>query len=252
MDTSYEPLFSVIIPTYNSAKNISGCIKSITDQSFSDWEILVIDNLSADDTLAKVSSFKSEKINIISEKDNGVYDAMNKGIQMANGKWLYFLGSDDRLYNNEVLKHISSLIKKHSQCRIIFGNVITSNNTIEKYTNYGFTELLDRCVCHQAIFYSRELFESRPYRLQYGIAADWDFNMQVFKPENHPLYADMLIAHYSLEGMSGNWRQHPDYLQNFANKKAVIRRYKSSVNLYFYYAWYHLKKIGGRLAWMFR
>jgi hypothetical protein len=71
--------------------------------------------------------------------------------------------------------------------------------------------------------------------------------MQVFKPENKPFYTDMLIARYNLGGLSGNWQQHPDYLQNFARKKDVISRYKGSVNLYFYYSWYYLKKIAGRL-----
>jgi len=248
MDTNYEPLFSVIVPTYNSEEKISNCIKSIIDQSFTDFEILVIDGLSADDTPAIVSAFNSDKIKVFSGKDGGVYDAMNKGIQLSKGKWLYFLGSDDALYNGDVLQQISTLIRQHLQSRIIFGNVLTSDGTIEKYPDYGFIELLDRCICHQAIFYHRSLFAGRPYRLRYGIAADWDFNMQVFEPGNRPLYTDMLIARYNLGGLSSNWQEHPDYLQNFANKKDVIRRYKGNVNLYFYYSWYYFKKIARRVS----
>jgi glycosyltransferase involved in cell wall biosynthesis len=130
MDTNYEPLFSVIVPTYNSAKKISNCIKSIIDQSFTDFEILVIDGLSTDNTPAFVSAFHSDKIKILSGKDSGVYDAMNKGIQHSQGKWLYFLGSDDALYNENVLQQISTLIKQYPQSRIIFGNVLTSDGTV--------------------------------------------------------------------------------------------------------------------------
>lgn len=256
MDTSYEPLFSVIIPTFNSAKTISQSIQSVLSQSFSGYEILVMDGASADDTVSKVAAFHSAKIQIRSEKDNGVYDAMNKGVKLARGQWLYFLGSDDALYDDSVLAKISSLIRQHPKSRIIFGDVFTSDNTIERFANYGFIELLDRCICHQSIFYHRSLFADRQYSLQYQIASDWDFNMQVFTRKNHPLYTPELIARYNLEGLSGNWQEHPDYLHHFANKKQVIMRYKGRRNLYFYYAWYYFKyywrKIKRRLAWTSR
>jgi glycosyltransferase involved in cell wall biosynthesis len=256
MDISYEPFFSVIIPTYNSAKTISRALQSVLTQTFSNFEILVIDGASADDTLAQTTAFKSNKITPISEKDKGVYDAMNKGIKLAKGQWLYFLGSDDALYDGSILEKISALIQKHPKSRIVFGDVFTSNGTVERFPNYGFIELLDRCVCHQAIFYHRSLFEDREYSLQYQIASDWDFNMQVFTRQNHPLYTPELIARYNLEGLSGNWQQHPDYLDHFADKKTVITRYKGRRNLYFYYGWYYLKyywrKIKRKLGWMSR
>lgn len=256
MDTSYEPSFSVIIPTCNSADTISQCLHSVLSQSFTNYEVLVIDGASADDTLVEVAAFKSDKIKTISEKDDGVYDAMNKGVKVAKGDWLYFLGSDDALYNDSVLEKISDLILQYRKSRIIFGDVITSENKIERYTNYGFTELLDRCICHQAIFYHRTLFANRQYRLQYQVASDWDFNMQVFKRANRPLYTPLLVARYHLGGLSGKWQEHSDYLDHFASKKDVIARYKGQRNLYFYYAWYCLKncwrKIKRRLAWMSR
>ncbi len=256
MDTSYEPLFSVIIPTYNSAKTISQSIQSVLSQSFTGYEILIIDGASSDGTLAITSTFNSEKIKTISEKDRGVYDAMNKGIKLAKGQWLYFLGSDDTLYDGSVLEKISGLIRRHPQSRIVFGDVFTSANTIEGFTDYGFTELLQRNICHQAIFYHRSLFAGRQYSLQYQIASDWDFNMQVFTRRNHPLHTPQLIARYNLGGMSGKWQEHPDYLQHFADKKYVIIRYKGRRNLYFYYACYYLKyywrKIMRKFGWMSR
>jgi len=256
MDTSYEPLFSVIIPAYNSASTISQSIQSVLSQSFTGYEILMIDGDSTDVTLALAESFNSDKIRILSEKDRGVYDAMNKGIKLAKGQWLYFLGSDDTLYDHSILEKISRLILQHPKSRIIFGDVFTSDNTIEHFTNYGFTELLDRCICHQSIFYHHSLFTDRQYSLQYQIASDWDFNMQVFTRQNHPLYTPQLIARYNLEGLSGKWQQHPDYLNHFADKKAVITRYKGRGSLYFYYTWYYFRsywrKIKRKLGWMSR
>lgn len=246
----------MIIPTCNSGNTIAASIQSVLQQSFEDYELLIIDGASIDDTLKIASSFNDDKIIIISEKDQGVYDAMNKGIKLAKGKWLYFLGSDDRLYANTILTNISREITNNPSSKIIFGDVFTSDDTIEKFTDYGFVELLDRCICHQAIFYHRSLFENKLYCLDYKICADWDFNMQVFTHKNHPVHIKQLIARYNLNGLSANWQLNPEYLNNFANKKAVIIRYKGKLNLYFYYSWYYIKrysrKINAKFTWMFQ
>jgi len=256
MDTNYEPFFSIIIPTLNSGKTIASAIQSVLYQSFVNYEVLVIDGGSADDTLAIAASFNSKKVTIISEADSGVYHAMNKGIKLAKGKWLYFLGSDDTLYSGIILLKISRTIRNNPTSKIIFGDVFTSDDTIEKFTNYGFVELLDRCICHQAIFYHHSLFRDKLYSTDYEICADWDFNLQVFIPKNNPVHIKQLIAKYSLNGLSANWQQNPEYLANFASKKAVIIRYKGKLNLYRYYSWYYLKriarKINAKLTWMFQ
>lgn len=256
MDTNYEPFFSIIIPTRNSGKTIAASMQSVLCQSFGNYELLVIDGGSADDTLKIAASFNSEKVTIISETDNGVYDAMNKGIKLAKGKWLYFLGSDDTLYSAIILMKVSREIKNNPASKIIFGDVFTSDDTIEKFTDYGFVELLDRCICHQAIFYHHTLFEYKLYSLNYKICADWDFNLQVFTPGNHPVHIKQLIAKYNLNGLSANWQHNPEYLTYFASKKAVIIRYKGKLNLYYYYSWYYIKrlsrKINAKLTWMFQ
>ncbi len=256
MDTNYKPFFSIIIPTLNSGKTIAACITSVLHQSVNEYEVLVIDGGSTDDTLAIVASFNSDKITVVSEADRGVYDAMNKGIKLAKGQWLYFLGSDDTLYSDIILMKIDREINSNPASKIIFGDVFTSDDTIERFTNYGFVEMLDRCICQQAIFYHHSLFDNRQYSLNYKICADWDFNMQVFTHKNHPVYTKQLIAKYNLNGLSGNWQQNPEYLDNFADKKALIIRYRGKLSLYFYYTLYYVKrlarKINTRFTWMFQ
>src|ERR1700722_16529958 len=100
-------LLSIIIPTYNSQNTILTALQSIVKQSFDDFEIIIVDGLSNDDTVTIVKNFQDDRIKIISELDNGIYDAMNKGIDRAKGDWLYFLGSDDRLYNDTVLEDVN-------------------------------------------------------------------------------------------------------------------------------------------------
>jgi len=106
-----NPFFSIIIPTYNSSATISVALNSIIKQSYQNFEVIIVDGLSNDNTISIISQFQDDRIKIFSEKDKGVYDAMNKGINYANGKWIYFMGSDDYFYDNTILFYISNKLK---------------------------------------------------------------------------------------------------------------------------------------------
>src|SRR5215218_2671624 len=97
---------SIIIPTYNAGNNLARALESVLQQTFSSFEVLIMDGLSTDNTSAIVESFHDERIQLFREGDRGIYDAMNKGIAKARGAWLYFLGSDDELYTSTVLEEI--------------------------------------------------------------------------------------------------------------------------------------------------
>ncbi|MEI7505135.1 MAG: glycosyltransferase, partial [Paludibacter sp.] len=97
-------------------------MESIISQSFTDFEVHIIDGVSKDNTLEIVKSFNDKRIQILSEIDNGIYDAMNKGIKLAKGKWLYFLGSDDQLFDSRVLNEIY-ITSKHTRSKVIYGSV---------------------------------------------------------------------------------------------------------------------------------
>src|SRR5688572_23331397 len=101
-----SPMFSIIIPTLNSEAHIRRSLESVLHQSFPNFEILIVDGLSVDQTLSIVQQENDARITTYSEKDHGIYDAMNKGITLAKGKWLYFLGSDDVLYDNNVFQDV--------------------------------------------------------------------------------------------------------------------------------------------------
>ena len=99
---------SIIIPTYNSASVLAKALDSIVKQNFTDWEVLVMDGVSTDNTIKVAQSYNDSRIHIFSEPDKGIYDAMNKGIEKAQGEWLYFLGSDDWLLNGNVFDSLFS------------------------------------------------------------------------------------------------------------------------------------------------
>ena len=196
--------FSIIIPTYNSAGTLEVCINSILSQTFQDFEIVIIDGLSVDNTLSIAYSYNNVRIKVFSEKDQGIYDAMNKGITQAYGMWVYFLGSDDIFYSNFVLQDVYNYAK-HVVSDVIYGDI----QFLKSRAVYGGASSIDRLlhdenIPHQAIFYKREIFEKLGYyNLSYNLFADWEFNIRCFRhPDFKRNYINKIIGIYNEEGNS--------------------------------------------------
>ena len=224
------PFFSIIIPSFNSAATIEAALKTVVKQTFQELEVWVIDGGSNDSTLFIVKQFalSDHRIKYLSESDKGIYDAMNKGVSHSSGEWLLFLGSDDSLYDENVLKDVFKVISNNRKTKFVYGDVMTSEQKLQRYNNHDYERLMELCICHQSIFYHRSLFKDRLYDLKYKLAADWDFNLKVFRKKNQPLYIERVISNFSLGGSSANWMNHPEYLQFFLlNKTATILRYRS-------------------------
>jgi glycosyltransferase involved in cell wall biosynthesis len=196
------PKISIITPTYNSESKIEACLQSVINQSYSNIEHLIIDNLSTDKTIDIVLRYKELyplSIRWVSEKDRGIYDAMNKGIKLAKGDWLYFLGSDDKFYNENVLSTIfNDKQTKHPQ--IIYGNVIINGDAGwakngQIYDGeFTLSKLIDKNICHQAIFFNKIVFKRvGRFNLKYNICADWDMNFRLWA--TYPFtYTETIIA----------------------------------------------------------
>lgn len=194
------PTLSIVIPTYNSVRTISESIRSILEQTFEDYEILIMDGLSDDDTLANVRQFNDPRIKIFSEKDSGVYDAMNKGIEKASGKWIYFLGSDDTLYSQQVLSEVVPSFSNHD---FVYGKAYFTHRKIIHGREYDrvYLQKIDN-ICHQAIFYKKELFTRLGnFNLYFKIWADWDFNIRCFSlPDIQCKYINTIICNFNDQG----------------------------------------------------
>ena len=107
-----SPFFTIITVVLNGDKFLERSIKSVLNQSFENFELLIIDGKSTDNTLEIVRKFANDKrLKCTSESDSGIYDAMNKGIHKAKGEWIYFLGYDDFLIDNDVLQEFANAIK---------------------------------------------------------------------------------------------------------------------------------------------
>lgn len=198
-----QPLFSIIIPTFNVAATLRACLDSIVSQTCHDFEVVLVDGASTDGTLEIANSYSptlGERLIIHSGPDQGPYDAMNHGVELSSGSWVYFLGADDNLYAPDTLAAIATFIADHGPSDIVYGDVIMRSTSYRYDGPFDLDRLLfKQNICHQAIFYRRELFAGiGPYNLRYRLWADWDFNIRCFaNPALVTRYMDVVVADYN-------------------------------------------------------
>lgn len=192
---------SIIIPTYNSASVLPKALDSIVNQTFTDWEVLIMDGVSNDDTIKVAEAYNDSRIRIYSEPDNGIYDAMNKGIKKARGEWLYFLGSDDWLLNDNVLHNVFA--QGTDSYDVVYGEV-DAPHLASNHSGEWTLQTIDRNRCHQAIFYRRSVVRRLGgYNTKYKIWADYDLNLKwFFDKKVKKKHIPTVIAHYAEGGYS--------------------------------------------------
>jgi glycosyltransferase involved in cell wall biosynthesis len=195
-----SPLISIIIVVYNGAAKIKTSLESISKQSFRDFELIIIDGGSTDGTIDIIKQF-SEVSYWSSEPDKGIYDAMNKGVIKTTGKWLYFLGCDDKLFDPASLEKAAAALEK-TDADLLYGNVIMNGAVYDGPFDYD--KLLEKNISHQGLFYKRSVFDKVGfYNLSYKLHADWDFNIRCFLyPGLKIEYADFLVAEFGPGGVS--------------------------------------------------
>lgn len=203
------PVVSIIIPSFNNIDLLKNCIDSIYTQSFKDFEVLVMDAKSTDGTLAYLQTLK-EPFYFSSEPDLGVYDAMNKGIQLSKGEWLYFLGSDDALFERDTLKTIfdskinitESLIIGQIKYDVSRNNSKLLKNKHILFSPWSPNLWIRNAPHHQGIFYKKSVFDNLKYDLKYKILSDYDLNLKLYKSHFKAKILKQIIALCGAEGMS--------------------------------------------------
>lgn len=219
-------LITIITPVYNAEDFIKRCIKSVQKQQYDSYEHLVIDGNSTDRTVVLVQEYMSSdsKIRLVTEKDKGVYDAMNKAIVLAKGRWLYFLGADDFFYSDNVLYRVG-LTLSNSSAEIVYGNVW--NEQLERIYDgpFNIEKLLKRNISHQAIFYRNIIFTRMGFfNLDYKLEADYDFNLRCWIKGIVNEFISETIAYYSKGGISDEGRdtvfvkKYPDILIRYLSE----------------------------------
>lgn len=217
--------FSIIIATHNAAKSLSKTLDSILSQIYKDYEVIIIDGASSDGTRGLIENYEKKfngKLRWKSELDKGIYDAMNKGIGMAKGEWIYFLGSGDVLYDADVLDSIFDAIRK-KPADVIYGNVQWGDSKTIYDGKFSKLKLIEKNICHQAIFFNKKIFKKLgKFDLKYKTGADYVFNMKWFNEKSIiKKYIGRTIAIYDVTGSSSK-----NYDSRFwSERRAIIKKY---------------------------
>ncbi len=202
--------FSIITITYNAAATLPATLRSVSQQTFADFEHLIVDGASTDETLAEAARYNRDgRRHILSETDKGLYDAMNKGIRLAKGDYLLFLNAGDSFADSTTLRRFADAAKDHPDIIYCDTMLVDSDRKIvgkrhldapEKLTFGSFSKGM--LVCHQAFCVRRDLVE--PYDLRYRFSADYDWCLRCLKKSRPERCVNLRFPgiHYLTDGLT--------------------------------------------------
>jgi len=220
----FQPKLSVITVVYNNARDIERTILSVLNQTYPDIEYIVIDAASTDGTVDIIKKYENCIAKLISEKDAGIYDAMNKGLAIATGDYILFMNSGDELYTNET---VANVFATADDADIYYGETEMINSEGEslgqrrhkapqqltwKSFKYGMS------VSHQAIYIRRSL--TLPYDKKYQLSSDIDWILNAVKKAKKIVNVNQYVAKYLVGGMSKKRHR-----QSLKERFAIMKHY---------------------------
>ena len=201
-----HPTISVITVTLNAGETVAETIRSVVEQTFADLEYVIVDGGSNDNTMDIIRQYEDKIYICLSEPDRGLYDAMNKGVTLARGDWVFFLGAGDKLYHRETLNNIFCR-KDLSPWSLIYGSVIEGDPSNGKVRHFvpRYNELLlwKNTIHHQGVFYRRKLFLDFRYDLNCKVSADYELNLKSYLSRVAALKVNDIVSVCSTGGLSG-------------------------------------------------
>jgi len=220
----FKPKLSVITIVYNNVRHIERTMLSVINQTYTNIEYIVVDGFSTDGTLEIVQQFTSQIETLISEKDKGIYDAMNKGLAVATGDYVIFMNSGDEFYATDTVEKVFAAAQ---DADIYYGEtemIDDAGNSLGqrrhkapgqftwRHFKYGMS------ISHQAIYIKRSLTE--PYDMQYELSADIDWILQAAKQAKKIVNVRQYVAKYLVGGMSKQ-----KHRQSLNERFAIMRKH---------------------------
>lgn len=204
---------SIVTPTWNRAAMLRSCLDSIKNQTTPPWEHIIVDNISTDGTLNVVREYTqstSYTVHHVREADDGIYDAMNKGIARVTGDALHFLNDDDMFSASDVLQVMGRCLT-FSQADIAFGDVILLSEKLQApnyrcHRQVNRLTLVERTITQQAVFYRRSLFDRCGiFNAKLRIAADHEWLLRAFlRHDIRAVYLKRPVALFRTGGISND------------------------------------------------
>ena len=198
---------SVIVVSLNTKNKFLQTIKSIISQTYKNYEIIVVDGRSTDGTIKEIEKLKKNFSKIIIEKDKGLYDAMNKGSNLASGEWVIFLNSGDVFFNNQTLFNIfKQRVIKHD---IIYGDTQVKYENLNYFANSSI--FLKKTIlmpfCHQSTIVKTDIVKKNKFSLKYKYSSDFDFFIKCFLKKRKFYNSNLTISRVIANGLSDINRQ---------------------------------------------
>jgi len=219
-----RPILSVITIVYNNVKDIERTLLSVLNQTYPNIEYIVVDGLSNDGTLGIIMKYENRIAKFSSEKDEGIYDAMNKGLALASGDYVIFMNSGDEFFEADT---VAAVFASAEDADIYYGEteMIDSSGLSlgqrrhkapKQFTWRGFN--LGMSISHQAIYIKRSLIE--PYDRKYQLSADIDWIIRAAKKAKKIVNVNGYVAKYLVGGMSKT-----KHRQSLAERFDIMKRH---------------------------
>ena len=196
-----QPKVSIVTVVYNDAKGLEKTIKSVINQTYENVEFIIIDGGSTDDTVAIIKRYDDQIDYWVSEKDGGIYDAMNKGINASTGTWVNFMNAGDTFVNNEVLSNIN--FASFTDFALIYGKKIQNDKVIEPMPIKKL-EVGEIHANHQSMFFNKNILGTElKYDNQYKIYGDYELVNRIYITDKKKIsYINIVIADFEGGGIS--------------------------------------------------
>lgn len=208
------PLFTIITATYNAAGTLPRLLESLASQTCRDFEFIMQDGASTDDTvaIAERDCSRLSHFSITSEKDTGIYDAWNKALPRIRGQWVLFLGADDLLAGPDVLDKAKALLLAYDDTVLLAGGFVECFEHLDEpiFTTYyqkqvAFEQRKFRIpFCHTALFARGSLFYANRFDAKYRIAGDYEWILRILQDASQIEVLKLVVARMALGGISSS------------------------------------------------
>ncbi|MBR1702192.1 MAG: glycosyltransferase [Lachnospiraceae bacterium] len=218
---------SIITVTYNCRATIERTILSVLSQKYKNYEYIIIDGGSTDGTVEIIDKYRDRLAYFISEPDDGIYDAMNKGLKRVSGDIVHFLNGNDYYYDANVLATIQKRFSEHTDVDVIIAKVMSDGKVCNTYLpGENISIYLDAHFPHQATFAKATLYtQYGDFDPEYSICADYDWILRIYKSGRKLYWCDDIVVYYDTYGVSSS-------IKCVAEQYLVSKKYVSEMKIF--------------------
>lgn len=245
-----NPLFTIITITFNAEKELPATLKSVREQTFADFEQLIVDGKSSDRTVEIARASGIRGLRVASEPDEGLYDAMNKGIKAASGRYLIFLNAGDAFHSPATLREVADTIARAGNPDIVYGQtqIVDRQRRFLSMRHLTAPERLSfdsfkhgMLVCHQAFIVRREI--AGFYDLRYRFSADYEWCLRCLLKMRSSAYTGTTLIDYLADGLTDK-----NHRKSLAERFRIMCRYYGTLPTVIRHAGFFLRQMRRKLC----